>query len=381
MIKSLGVMIKPSSSNCNMQCKYCFYHDISNKRIQKSYGFMNFELLEIVVQKALKEVEEECTFVFQGGEPTLISLEFFQELIQYEQKYNQKKIKINHAIQTNGLKTNQEWAHFFARNHFLVGVSLDGPKYIHDLYRVDYQGKGTYQRIIHGIELLQRYHVDFNVLAVVTSQLARHAHQIYRFFQKKGFQYIQFIPCMDPLQGNPGQYSYSLTPERYSSFLKTLFDLWYDDLIHHKIVSIRYFDNLLQLMMGYPPEVCGMMGQCTCQFIIEANGGVYPCDFYAIDKWYLGNIKDQSFSQLLNSSVAQKFVQSSIYVDPVCRECPWFSLCRGGCRRWREPFIDGKPRLNILCSAYQEFFRYTIDRFNNIIEKIKRGDFVTNINI
>ena len=118
-----------------------------------------------------------------------------------------------------------------------------------------------------------------------------------------------------------------------------------------------------------------MLGHCTCQFIIEANGGVYPCDFYVIDKWYLGNIKDHSFSQLLNSSVAQQFVQSSIYVDPVCRGCPCFSLCRGGCRRWREPCIDGKPRLNILCPAYQEFFRYTIDRFNNIIEKIKRGDF------
>jgi len=128
-------------------------------------------------------------------------------------------------------------------------------------------------------------------------------------------------------------------------------------------------------MVGYPPEACGMLGRCTCQFIIEANGGVYPCDFYVIEQWYLGNIKDQSFSQLLNSSAAQQFVQSSIYVDPVCRECSWFSLCRGGCRRWREPFIKGKPRLNYLCLAYQEFFRYTIDRFNNIIEKIKRGDF------
>jgi len=375
MIKSLSIMIKPSSSNCNMQCEYCFYHDISNKRIQKSYGFMNIKLLEIIVQKAVKEVEEECTFAFQGGEPTLIGLEFFQKLIQYEQKYNQKKIKINHAIQTNGLKINQEWTRFFARNNFLVGVSLDGPKSIHDLYRVDHQGEGTYQRIIHGIELLQRYHVDFNVLSVVTSQLARHAHQVYRFFKKKGFQYIQFIPCLDPLQENPGQYPYSLTPERYGSFLKILFDLWYDDLIHHKIVSIRYFDNLLQLMMGYSPEACGMLGHCACQFIIEANGGVYPCDFYVIDQWYLGNIKDQSFPQLLNSSAVQQFVQSSIYVDPVCQECPWFSLCRGGCRRWREPFINGKPHLSYLYPAYQEFFRYTIDRFNNIIEKIKRGDF------
>ena len=358
-----------------MRCRYCFYHDVSNKRAQRSYGFMNVDLLEIIVQKAITETQEEVTFAFQGGEPTLVGLDYFKRLIQYEQKYNQKNIKINNAIQTNGLKINQEWAHFLAKNHFLVGISLDGPKSLHNSYRKDSQGKGTYQRVITAIEFLKQYQVDYNILSVVTSQVARHAHQIYRFFQKKDFQYIQFIACLDPLGENPGKYPYSITPERYSRFLKTLFDLWYHDMINHKIVSIRYFDNLLQLMLGYPPEECGMLGSCTCQFIIEANGGVYPCDFYAIDQWYLGNIKDQSFSQLLNSSVAQQFVQSSIYVDPICRECPWFNLCRGGCRRWREPFINGKPHLNYLCPAYQEFFRYTIDRFNNIIGKINRGDF------
>lgn len=375
MIKSLSIMIKPSSSNCNMQCEYCFYHDISNKRIQKSYGFMNFKLLEIIVQKALKEVEEECTFAFQGGEPTLVGLEFFRKLIQYETKYNQNNIKINHAIQTNGLKIDQEWAHFLAKNQFLVGISLDGPKSLHDLYRKDDQGKGTYQKVIQAIEFLKQYQVDYNILSVITSQVARHAHQIYRFFQKKDFQYIQFIACLDPLGENPGEYPYSITPEKYSRFLKTLFDLWYYDIINHKIVSIRYFENLLQLMMGYSPEACGMLGHCTCQFIIEANGSVYPCDFYAIDPWYMGNIKEKSFFQLLASSAAQQFVQLSTYIDSTCRSCPWFALCRGGCRRWRESFNDGKPRLNYLCPAYQEFFEYTFDRYQKIVEKIKAGEF------
>ena len=144
---------------------------------------------------------------------------------------------------------------------------------------------------------------------------------------------------------------------------------------NHNIVSIRYFDNLLQLMLGCPSEVCGMKGHCTCQFIIEANGGVYPCDFYVIDQWYMGNIKEKSFSQLLASSAAQQFIQLSAYIDLACRSCPWFALCRGGCRRWRDPFIDGKPGLNILCSAYREFFEYTFDRFLKIVEKIKAGEF------
>ena len=376
MAKSLNVMIKPSSSICNMRCSYCFYNDISDKRAKKSYGFMNFDLLEIIVQKAFTETEQEVTFAFQGGEPTLVGLDYFQRLIQYEKKYNYKNIKINHAIQTNGLLIDQEWAYFLAKNQFLVGISLDGPKLIHDLYRKDNQGKGTYKRVIQALEFLKQYQVDYNILSVVTSQLARHAHQIYRFFQKKDFQYIQFIPCLDPLGENPGEYPYSLTPERYSCFLKTLFDLWYYDATNHNIVSIRYFDNLLQLMLGYPPEACGMMGHCTCQFIIEADGGVYPCDFYVIDQWYLGNIKEQSFSQLLDTSLTQQFIQISTYVDPVCRECPWFRLCQGGCRRWREPFSEGKPQLNFLCLAYRDFFAYTIERFKEIVEKIKAGEFV-----
>jgi len=136
MIKSLNIMIKPSSSNCNMQCKYCFYRDISNKRIKKSHGFMDSKLLEIIVQKTLKEAEEECTFAFQGGEPTLVGIDFYKKLVEYEQKYNQKNIKIKNVIQTNGLVIDEEWAHFLAQNNFLIGISLDGPKDIHDLYRV-----------------------------------------------------------------------------------------------------------------------------------------------------------------------------------------------------------------------------------------------------
>ncbi len=375
MIKSLSVMTKPSSSNCNMQCEYCFYHDISNKRIQKSYGFMNFKLLEMIVQKALKEVEEECTFAFQGGETTLVGIDFYKKLVEYEQKYNQKNIEINNAIQTNGLAIDEEWSYFFAQNHFLVGISLDGPKDIHDLYRVDIYGKGTFQRIIKAIHLFDQYRVKYNILTVVTPQVARHIHKIYNFFKNKNFTYLQFIPCLDPLDEEPGGYNFSLTPEKYGYFLKTLFDLWYEDIMKGHIISIRYFDNLIQLLMGYHPETCGMSGHCNCQFIIEANGGIYPCDFYVLDKWYLGNIKEKSFIKILKSPISLKFIEMSKYIDPKCHNCSFFPICRGGCRRWREPFIDGKPRLNIFYPSCQEFFRYTLDRFNNIIEKIKRGDF------
>ncbi|MBA7559437.1 Anaerobic sulfatase-maturating enzyme [subsurface metagenome] len=375
MINSLNIMIKPSSSNCNMRCEYCFYHSISEKRLHKSWGFMNFELLETIVRKALNEVEDACTFAFQGGEPTLAGLDFYKKLVKCEQKYNQKNIEINNAIQTNGLTIDEEWAHFLAQNHFLVGISLDGPKKIHDLYRIDNQGKGTFQRIIKAINLFDQYHVKYNILTVVTAQVARDIHKIYNFFKDKNFKYLQFIPCLDPLQEEPGVYRFSLTPEKYSYFLKTLFDLWYEDVMSDHLVNIRYFDNLLQLLMGYPPEACGTLGKCNCQFIIEANGGVYPCDFYVVDKWYLGNIKEKSFLELLTSPNSYQFVEMSQNFDSKCNNCPWFFVCRGGCRRWCEPFNDGKPSINILCSAYQDFFQYTLEQFRNIVEKIRRGDF------
>lgn len=375
MINSLNIMVKPSSSNCNMRCKYCFYCSISRKRIHQSWGFMNFELLEKIVQKALNEAEHACTFAFQGGEPTLVGIDFYKKLLEYEKKYNKKNIKINNAIQTNGLVIDEEWARFLAQNDFLVGISLDGTKDIHDLYRVDNQGKGTFQRVIKAIHLLNQYHTKYNILTVVTAQVARHIHKIYNFFKNKNFTYLQFIPCLDPLEEEPEGYCFSLTPKKYSYFLKTLFDLWYVDIMNDHIISIRYFDNIIQLLMGYLPEACGMLAHCNCQFIIEANGGVYPCDFYALDKWYLGNIKEKGFTELLKSPISFKFVEVSKYIDPKCHNCPFFSICLGGCRRWREPFIDGKPRLNILCSAYQEFFRYTLDRFPKIVEKIKAGEF------
>lgn len=368
-------MIKPSSSNCNMRCEYCFYYSISEKRIHKSWGFMNFELLETIVRKALNEVEDICTFAFQGGEPTLVGLDFYKKLVKCEQKYNQQNIEINNAIQTNGLAIDEEWAHFLAQNHFLVGISLDGPKKIHDLYRIDNQGKGTFQRIIKAIKLFNQYHVKYNILTVVTAQVACDIHKIYNFFKDKNFKYLQFIPCLDPLQEEPGVYRFSLTPEKYSYFLKTLFDLWYEDVMSGHLVNIRYFDNFLQLLMGYPPEACGMLGKCNCQFIIEANGGVYPCDFYVVDKWYLGNIKEKSFLELLTSPNSYQFVEMSKNFDSKCHNCPWFFVCRGGCRRWCEPFNDGKPCINILCSAYQDFFQYTSERFKNIVEKIRGGDF------
>lgn len=368
----VSLLIKPASSNCNLRCKYCFYHSIAENRDIQSYGIMEVETLEILVKKTLEYADIACTFAFQGGEPTLAGLEFFNKLIEFQNKYNKKNVKINNSIQTNGIVIDGEWAEFLHDNNFLVGLSLDGPKDIHDMNRVDEKNKGTFNNAMRTVDLFNRYKVEYNVLFVVSAAVARHASKVYNFFKKNNFQYIQFIPCLDPLDEEPGGHSYSLTPDRFTNFLKTLFDVWYDDIKQGKEISIRYFDNLVGMVMGYPPENCGMSGVCQCQFVVEADGGVYPCDFYVVDEWYLGNLKDEGFDEIGQSKTALEFMEVSKHIDLKCKECKWLNICRGGCRRNREPFVDNKPELNYFCPSYMEFFEYVTPRLDELARAFSR---------
>lgn len=370
----LTILVKPSSSNCNLRCKYCFYHSVAGIREVPSYGLMSLDMLEIIVKKSLEFADGICTFAFQGGEPTLVGLDFFKHLVSLQKKYNSKNVKVNNAIQTNGILINDAWAEFLAENNFLVGLSLDGPKDIHDALRYDANGDGTFIRVMNAVKLFNKHKTEYNILAVVNSYVARHVHKVYSFFKRNNFRYLQFIPCLDPLNERPGSFEYSLSPERYAYFLKNLFDLWYEDVINGNMISIRHFDNLVGMLMGYPPEMCGMSGVCNCQFVIEADGGVFPCDFYVIDEWYLGNIKDMGFEELKHSENGKKFVEASLFVDAKCKECKWFNLCRGGCRRHREPYMPMPPAeqpsllvqpslvLNYFCTSYSEFFEYAATR-------------------
>lgn len=374
----LSLLIKPASSICNLRCRYCFYHSVAENRQVKSYGIMSGKTLESLVRKALEYADGLCTFAFQGGEPTLAGLDFYKLLIELQKQYNIKKVQINNVIQTNGIDIDANWAEFLAENRFLTGISLDGTKEIHDAQRLDATGNGSYKKVMEAIGLFKRYGVEYNILSVVNSYVARHIGKIYGFFKKNGYKYLQFIPCIDPLGEKPGGYEYSLRPERYAHFLKTLFDLWYEDIVKHDVlinnkfmtkdsfISVRYFDNLAGMLMGYPPESCGMSGRCACYFVIEADGGVYPCDFYVTDEWRMGNILESGFDELRNTEAAKRFFEVSEHVDPECRECRWFALCRGGCRRDREPVNDGKPALNCYCRSFKEFFDYAGERLHRV---------------
>lgn len=358
----ISLMIKPSSGMCNLRCRYCFYHDLTRQDALEPERFMTQETLEQVLRKTLETAEGECTIAYQGGEPTLIGLEFYRKSVELQRKYNKKHLKIHNALQTNGVGLSSEWATFFAENHFLVGLSLDGTSETHDAYRRDAVGLPTFDRVLETARLFDRYGVEYNVLTVVHAKTAGNAEDIYRFYQQNGFRYLQFIPCLDPLGEVQGNQEYSLTPNAYGDFLKTLFDLWYRDLRTDRAVSIREFDNYIQMLLGYPPESCSMGGQCSTQYVVESDGSVYPCDFYVLDRCRLGNLRENSFEELDCRRGELGFLQEAEELDQRCRNCRYYFLCRGGCKRYREPFQNGGYQRNVFCEAYEQFFAYAAGR-------------------
>lgn len=367
----INFLIKPASSSCNLRCKYCFYHSIAENREIASYGIMKEDTLEAVIKKGLEYADYYCGFAFQGGEPTIAGLDFFRKCIELESKYNTKNLKISNSLQTNGMLIDEEWAKFLHDNNFLVGLSMDGPKDVHNLNRIDSKADGSFNRVMKTVELFNKNKVEYNILYVVTSYSARYASKIYKFFKEKGFKYLQFINCLDPLNEEPGKRPYSLKPNDLERFLKITFDLWYEDYIRGNYISIRYFDNLINMLIGNRPEACNMTGVCQCSCVIEGDGGVYPCDFYVIDKWLLGNIKDDEIKDMMTSDTGKNFVAPSTQMEQECKECKWVSLCRGGCRRERETFDGENLKLNYYCSAYKAFFDYAYGRLVNIARTVR----------
>ena len=260
-----------------------------------------------------------------------------------------------------------------------MGISLDGPKELHDLNRLDGKGNGTYNRVLRAISILKKHCVEFNILTVVTPAPCRSIRKTYSFFQRNGFDYQQYIPCLDPLGENRGQHDYSLTCKAFGQFLKDLFDCWYEDACRGHLTYNRYFTNLLIILTGQQPEACGMLGRCGMQYVVEADGSVYPCDFYMLDEWRLGNFLTDTVTDIDRKREERKFIQMSMEVNENCHPCKWYPLCRGGCRRDREPMVNGHLQKNYFCEAYYEFFEYAYPRLAQLARAVEAGVFGSHI--
>lgn len=361
----LSIMIKPASSLCNMRCKYCFYHDVTDHRDVKSFGMMSEETAENLIEKALSFANgESITFAFQGGEPTLRGIEFFDFFCKKVKELNKKKSPVYFGLQTNGTLIDNEWAKFFKDNNFLIGLSLDGD-FENNAFRVDEKEQNTFYKATKAAEIFTKHGVDFNILTVLTGKCAENIDSILSYFKKQGFRYLQFIPCLRPFGDNTESELY-MTPEQYKYFLIHGFNAYVKDYVRGEYTSVRYFDNLVHLYSGNPTEQCGMCGHCMHQFVAEGNGNIYPCDFYCTDEWLLGNINsiEENFDTLAHSEKATEFLRESIVVKDECKKCRYFPICRGGgCKRSKED--------RNYCEAYKGFFGACLPLFRVFISEKK----------
>jgi uncharacterized protein len=325
---------------------------------------MNIETLEILIKKYLALRFEENVFFWQGGEPLLAGIDFFKQSIKFQEKYGHNQV-IGNAIQTNGLLITDEWAELLNKYKFLVGISLDGPEWIHDPYR----GKGTHKQVVHAMEILKKNNVEFNILTVLHKGNAENIREIYSYLKTLPTNFFQFIPALDnnPLNNSP--MDYSITPELYQSSLCKLFDIWYPNDIQK--ISIRDFDAIINGMFGLPKGVCSAEKECSSYIVVENEGDVYPCDFFVRPAYILGNILENSFEEMLRKRT-ENFSKIKMQVPKSCKVCIWLPLCQGGCIKDRIYADNDQRKRTYFCTAYQEFFRYSFHRFINIINLLAK---------
>ena len=368
----ISVMIKPVSGLCNMCCKYCFYADELAHRGEGIFSPMDDDTLDKLIRKIFSYAEQFVYLVFQGGEPTLAGAPFYQKVLELERKYNSRSIPVHHAIQTNGLVLTEEMLTVFKEGKFLVGLSVDGTRQIHDAGRKDHTGAGTYDRILENARRLRQAQIDYNILCVVGKTAAQHPVEVFEALAPHG--YLQFIPRLEPLDPAERSDDDVLTAADYGYFLKETWNCYAKALRSGNYVSIRGFDNWLNMLWGRPPENCGFAGCCTANYLVESNGNVYPCDFYALDEWLLGNIRETNFRRLALSEKLKAFCDSSRKPARECLVCPYAAICRGGCRRDREPLgEDGVYGKNRLCEGYRFFFEHCLPDMQLLQQQIREG--------
>ena len=361
------VMLKPRGPICNLACAYCYY--LSKKRL---YPGSRFRMGETLLEEFTRQYIEaqrvpEVTFGWQGGEPTLMGLEFFQRAVEFQQKYCRPGMRILNTLQTNGTTLDDAWCRFFRAHNFLIGLSLDGPREVHDAYRADQGGHPTFDRVMAGATLLKKHGVEFNILATVHAANADHPLEVYRFLRDEvGAPFIQFIPIVQRdnetgFQEGERVTERSVMGRQHGQFLIAVFDEWVRRDVGRVFVQI--FDVVLAARLGQRPGLCLFEETCGTALVLEHNGDLYACDHFVEPRCRLGNIRETPLVEMVGSEHQRHFGQAKRDALPrLCRTCEVRFICNGGCPKNRVLHTpDGEPGLNILCEGYKAFFTY-IDR-------------------
>jgi len=382
------LLVKPTGAICNLDCQYCFF--LAKEQLYPGSKFrMSEDLLETYIRQLLDSQQTpEVTIAWQGGEPTLMGLEFFQRSIELVNKYKKPGQRINHTLQTNGTRLDDEWGQFFKHHQFLIGLSVDGPQHLHDTYRVDKRGRGTFEQVMQGLQVLKNYQVDFNILCTVNAANGDYPLAVYHFFRDElGAEFIQFIPVIERvnedgstlIQSGHQVTERSVKPEQFGQFLISIFDEWVRRDVGK--VFIQHFDAALANWVGVPPSVCIFSKTCGNALALEHNGDLYSCDHFVEPDYKLGNIHETSMSELVASPQQRQFGQAKLDTLPhYCRTCEVRFACNGGCPKNR--FIktpNGESGLNYLCTGYKAFFNHIDRPMRMMAELLQRGRYADEV--
>lgn len=362
-MKQYSYLIKPASSLCNLECKYCFYHDVSSYRAEPSNGIMSDSTMRILIEKACQVSDaSEIIFAFQGGEPTIAGLTYFRNFLEFVDQKKGKDQIIRYSIQTNGTLLNDDWYELFKEHHFLVGVSLDGYKENHDYFRRGHQVQPTFKTVIETIAKLRQYNIEFNILTVLSNSLAKHPEKLYRFYKENNFRYIQLIPCLPKM--NELEDAFSLKPKMFASFYKKFYSSWLNDFNEQEYMSVTLFDDLIPMFKGIAPSQCGMLGFCSVQNVVESDGSFYPCDFYVTDEYCNGNINIDSIQSIRSSTVKDVFIHEVKRTTNQCATCEFINLCHGNCKRLNVCYFDED-----YC-GYRDFLQFAYPSMSKIASRV-----------
>lgn len=368
--RPFSLLIKPAGPDCNLRCRYCFYLPKLSLFGARSAHRMSDEVLEQLVRSYMHTNQPAYVFNWQGGEPTLMGLDFFERVIELQRRYAPAGSRVTNTIQTNATLIDAEWAEFIASNRILTGVSLDGPEEIHNIYRRDAADNGTFNNVMAGIEHLRSAGAEFNILSMVTVGNAGRAKETFDFFTRNKFNHQQYIPCVEfDAEGTPREYTVS--PEGWGRFLVDLFHAWYPRKVRR--ISIRNFDNVVNFLAAGEYSSCTMRGKCDQYFVVEHNGNVYPCDFFVEPQWKLGNIMEDEWSHFLGSPLYHRFGAMKSRWNQACGDCPYLHLCSGDCPKLRYVSDRDPASLSYLCRGHRYFFDRTYTTFAELARSVQHN--------
>jgi uncharacterized protein len=366
-MRNFSLLVKPASFSCNLRCNYCFY--LEKEKLFKGDNLMTDKVLERMISSFMEIDMPAYSIGWQGGEPTMMGLDFFRQVVKYQAKYGRSGATVSNGLQTNGTRLDDEWCRHLTEYNFLVGLSIDGPKEIHDKHRWTVNGAGSHGMVMRGLDALKRNHTEFNVLTLVSDSNVEHPLVIYNYLKDLGVKYHQYIECVEFMPDGTLA-PFAVRPEQWGEFLCTIFDEWYSK--DRFDVSVRFFDSIITKMVDGVANACVFADDCRQYLVVEHDGGIYPCDFFVLPEWKLGNIMDGEWNDFLESPLYEKFGGRKSQWNGECEECPYLKYCLGCCPKNRLNHGKNPRDLSALCAGWKMFYEHTLPRFKSIANYIRK---------